>query len=201
MKKLFAASFLLLALTFNAQASTVDFEDTAANFQLDPFTSGGLTFTPISGFILTTSSRNSGSDNGTNALIAGLGHYAGDDLGGDFSFNKTDNSVFNLDSLDSGTTWFSDLVGGIGSVVITGHQLDGGTLSQTLYLNYQYANYAFGWSNLISVEVSSNSNLGYVAYDNINIDGTSVPVPAAVWLFGSALAGLVGVGKRKQAKA
>jgi hypothetical protein len=201
MKKLFAASYLLLALTFNAQASTVDFEDTAANsFQPDPFTSGELTFTPISGSIYTFSG-NPGSDNGTNALIAGWGHYAGDDFGGNFSFNKTDNSIFSLDSLDAGTTWFSDEDGGIGSVVFTGYQLDGGILTQTLYLNYQYANYAFGWANLISVDVSSNSNYGFVAYDNINIDGTSVPVPAAVWLFGSALAGLVGIGKRKQAKA
>lgn len=36
-----------------------------------------------------------------------------------------------------------------------------------------------------------------VFYDNVTIDVTAVPVPAAVWLFGSGLIGLVGVARRK----
>lgn len=36
-----------------------------------------------------------------------------------------------------------------------------------------------------------------VFYDNINVSAAAVPVPAAVWLFGSGLLGLIGVARRK----
>ena len=36
-------------------------------------------------------------------------------------------------------------------------------------------------------------------YDTAHRDTTVVPVPAAVWLFGSALIGLIGLGKRRKA--
>lgn len=39
-----------------------------------------------------------------------------------------------------------------------------------------------------------------IGYDNVGIDGaTVVPVPAAVWLFGSGLLGLIGVARKKKA--
>ena len=38
-----------------------------------------------------------------------------------------------------------------------------------------------------------------VFYDNIVIDVAAVPVPAAVWLFGSGLIGLVGVARKRNA--
>ncbi|WP_295403561.1 hypothetical protein [uncultured Thiocystis sp.] len=36
--------------------------------------------------------------------------------------------------------------------------------------------------------------------DNVRLVGTPVPVPAAAWLFGSALMGLVGVARRRSSK-
>jgi hypothetical protein len=216
MKKLFAALFLLLAFAFNALASTVNFADTAVDqIQQGPFTSGELTFTPgsVGNYYTLTPGLQSkyfivtpppGSHNGTNALLAGEGHYhysTGHDFnyGGAFSFKETNNSIFSLASLDAGTPFGSSRAG---SVVFTGHQVGGGTLTQMLSLNNPYAHYVLGWSNLVSVEVSENSNFGYVAYDNISVNAApgvnTVPVPAAVWLFGSALIGLVGSGKRKQ---
>ena len=36
-------------------------------------------------------------------------------------------------------------------------------------------------------------------YDNIVVDVTAVPVPAAVWLFGSGLIGLIGIARRRKA--
>lgn len=42
----------------------------------------------------------------------------------------------------------------------------------------------------------SGGNSGGAHWD-INMDLTAVPVPAAVWLFGSGLIGLVGVARRK----
>jgi len=51
-----------------------------------------------------------------------------------------------------------------------------------------------------TVPVGDPSNFGGVHYD-INIAGTisAVPVPAAVWLFGSGLVGLAGVARRRKA--
>ncbi len=42
------------------------------------------------------------------------------------------------------------------------------------------------------------SNIGSTGIDNINFDQTVIPVPAAVWLFGSGLLGLIGVARRKK---
>lgn len=210
MTKLVAVLFLLLAVAFNGQASTVKFEDNAIDtIQGSSIVSGELTFTPVSGYFYTYTSH-LGATNGTNGLLAGEGHYqyspsTSFDFGGGFSFNETDKSAFNLNSLDSGLSWseFST-----GSVVFTGHQASGGILTKMLSFDKAYTNFVFGWTNLLSVEVSGNLTHGYVAYDNIDVTSlantpaantvNAVPVPAAVWLFGSALAGLAGFGRRKQ---
>jgi hypothetical protein len=42
-------------------------------------------------------------------------------------------------------------------------------------------------------------NAGQVGFDNLYIDAAVVPVPAAVWLFGSGLLGLIGVARKKKA--
>ena len=49
------------------------------------------------------------------------------------------------------------------------------------------------------VPLNDPSNFGGVAY-SLSLEGTvsAVPVPAAVWLFGSGLLGLVGVARRKK---
>lgn len=55
-------------------------------------------------------------------------------------------------------------------------------------------------SSTVDHKLIVNYNAVNASYGgNINISPVgAVPVPAAVWLFGSALAGLVGVGRRKQ---
>ena len=35
-------------------------------------------------------------------------------------------------------------------------------------------------------------------FDNVRLDFSPVPIPAAVWLFGSGLLGLIGVARRKK---
>jgi len=48
-----------------------------------------------------------------------------------------------------------------------------------------------------TVPVGDPSNFGGVQYD-VFLTGTVVPVPAAVWLFGSGLLGLVGIARRRK---
>ena len=55
------------------------------------------------------------------------------------------------------------------------------------------ATLSFGFS-----ATSTDFNGSGVFYDNLNFDRVVVPVPAAVWLFGSGLLGLVGVARRRK---
>jgi hypothetical protein len=94
-------------------------------------------------------------------------------------------------------------LGGSGpaEVLITGSLAIGGDLSQSLTLSYgENRTLVFddSWSDLSSVSVAVSGEAGsqWVSADNIVV--TAVPVPAALWLFGSSLAGL-GVWRRKQA--
>jgi hypothetical protein len=60
----------------------------------------------------------------------------------------------------------------------------------------------FGWENangIGKVFFHDNPNGNYIQFDNLGFGVSAVPVPGAVWLFGSALAGLLGFGRRKQA--
>lgn len=48
-----------------------------------------------------------------------------------------------------------------------------------------------------STETTGFQDTGII-YDNLNFDAAAVPVPAAVWLFGSGVLGLVGVARRRK---
>lgn len=73
--------------------------------------------------------------------------------------------------------------------------IDWGTYSVDLMITAAMIgdNLTFGF-----VATSTNYNGSGVFYDNLNFDRVVVPVPAAVWLFGSGLLGLVGVARRRK---
>jgi hypothetical protein len=203
MKKIVSATLLLWVFSFSVQASTVNFQDTTANAQqTSSFTSGELTFAPTQGYVYTWGVQ-PGAYNGTTSLIAGFGMGVGG-----FSFKETNNNAFSLNSLFAGTSWYALGKKGKGEVVFTGHQVGGGILTQTLSLNNTYTKFLFAWTNLLSVDVSANKHYGYVAYDDIDVTQNpiventpqAVPIGAAVWLFGSALLGLFGIGRIRQTK-
>jgi hypothetical protein len=52
---------------------------------------------------------------------------------------------------------------------------------------------------LIHILESSTTDAGAIYLDDASLTVTAVPVPAAVWLFGSGLLGLIGVARRKKA--
>jgi len=47
---------------------------------------------------------------------------------------------------------------------------------------------------------SKDCSVDYFKIDNVKLTGTVVPIPAAAWLFGSALVGAVGLGRRNRKK-
>ena len=61
----------------------------------------------------------------------------------------------------------------------------------------------FGWENaggIGKVFIHDNPNGNYIQFDNLGFGAAPVPVPAAVWLLGSALAGVGAFGRRKPAE-
>ncbi len=83
-------------------------------------------------------------------------------------------------------------------IVITGSLLGGGTVQKTVVSDSvtKVISLDSSWDNLVSVEFGDFSSGTYGQHlDNIVV--TAVPIPAAAWLFVSALAGL-GCLKRKQ---
>lgn len=93
----------------------------------------------------------------------------------------SDSSYFELfnSSFDSDANLTTDWSGG--SIGIT---IDAGMVGELLQI---------GFTN-----TTDNWNPTGVFYDNLNFNAPAVPVPAAVWLFGSGLLGLVGVARRKR---
>ena len=90
-------------------------------------------------------------------------------------FNLLDEQVFDT-SADTGGIFLS------------------GQLQTILDPNWVDGKIQIGFNNLVGGYESSGR-----FYDNVNFDVAPVPVPAAVWLFGSGLLGLVGVARRKKA--
>jgi len=93
----------------------------------------------------------------------------------------SDGSFFTLGEtiLDTTSLGAGGWNGGLLSLLI-----DGGMVGETLQIGF--------------TSTASNFDASGVFYDNINVGAPAVPVPAAVWLFGSGLLGLVGVARRKK---
>jgi len=71
-------------------------------------------------------------------------------------------------------------------------------LSVTFNLNGVFGDETFtftGWDNLLYVEWVQEAD--FHQFDNIVVSVSSIP--AAIWLFGSGLLGLIGIARRKKA--
>ena len=91
---------------------------------------------------------------------------------------------------------------GDGPLTITGSLVGGGQIQTVLNVTGDWNNYVFdaGWSDLTQVLLGGTSASGFngIVVDNIaTTPGSVVPIPAAVWLFGSALAGLGWMRRRR----
>jgi hypothetical protein len=197
MKKIFATFAFAFVLPVNA--ALVDFEDLgiASGTQSNPadnfvITSGGFDFVngPTS-FIADLHIPNN-SSNAIGNTTEMISH-------GDLLMTQSGGGDFSLSSFDFGSK-FSEPAGGFS---VVGSLLGGGTVTQLF--NFDGDNTTFesfllnaSFTNLVSVNwlmVGGTQKLFNI--DNITTGPSAVPLPAAVWLFGPALLGFLGL-RRKQ---
>ncbi|MEQ1637719.1 MAG: hypothetical protein ABL903_13620 [Methylococcales bacterium] len=116
--------------------------------------------------------------------------------GGNTILTKADNSAFDIFSIDLTNYGNGNSINTL-DVTFTGSLLGGGTVSQTFAVDdfngFQTFNFT-GFTNLASVSVVTGIP-NAIEFDNINV--SAVPLPAAVWLMGSGLVGLLGLHKKQ----
>ena len=76
------------------------------------------------------------------------------------------------------------------SLVVLSHEIDVGLLGKALGIRLIHKN---------AIEQPSMDFFWWgMGFDNVSLSVSAVPVPAAVWLFGTALLGLIGFSKRRK---
>ena len=173
----------------------------------------GCTGTPLS-------NGNRFSNNGTNML--GLGFAGTENIGATYSFERTDQTQFSLISLDYAEFFeIGDFAfdANATSLVVNGVRNNLLVASETLILDlfsdgpgggvdFQTFFFSIAFQNLDAIQIGPVSTLGaggnfgnaaMALIDNITYQTVAVvPIPAAVWLFGTALIGFVGISRRRK---
>ena len=167
--------FLVMPSAF-AAGVTIDFEELAPSSDpssnLGPIVSDGFSFATESGFVV---------GEGLGFPTQGLFFCPGctltlEDISGD---------AFRLNQLD-----YSAPGAGNETISVTGFYEGGGSVTRNLLISGAVRSFQFGieWDNLTRVVFDGTSNAFANGIDNVVLN--TVPIPAAAWLFGSALAGL-----------
>jgi len=98
-------------------------------------------------------------------------------------------------SFDSAT-----VTGNSSLLIMSGFGVDDKNTGLIDYFGLGGYDFIFADTNISMEGVTIDGNSGFSGtVTNADFDNTAVPVPAAVWLFGSGLLGLVGVARRKKA--
>jgi hypothetical protein len=183
-----AAGLALLA--FNTHAVTIDFQtlehvDAAQAYHGTSYTEDGFT---LSGVDWYSNGTLHADYRGSTALLFGNQGVPG-------TLAASGGGAFNLFSID-----LAEVDPGTASVSFTGYLLGGGSVTQKFILDgsfgtgFGFQTFAFsGFTNVTSVVWSSADP--FHQFDNIV--ASTVPIPAAAWLLGSGLLGLLGVARRR----
>jgi hypothetical protein len=188
--KAFISAALLSIFATSAGAATITFEDQVL----------GETAPVTNGFTFSGSATNSAGseiavaeiavgDNGTNVFQFDYGFFC--DSGGcgyaDINMEAENGGAFSFSGADT-------FLSGVGSLTIFGYKVGGGLATDPIGTG--------DWLNLQSVSFSVSYPQAGGGYSQVfeidNISASVVPIPAAVWLFGSGL-GLLGWFRRKTA--
>jgi hypothetical protein len=188
-------------ITTATYAATIDFEGVLSDGQgrtgsdVTPYTEDGFTVTSSGS---SDFGRNdifgdgfSWNDNGSDFF-----GWCGNCTNAPFTLTLVGGGPFSLSSIDfSNMTIGSD----VGTINITGFFSGGGSTTQTFDPTVDvWTTAAFtGFEDLSSLTIAAATIGANLAMDNIVV--TAVPVPAAIWLFGSGLLGLIGIARIKAA--
>ena len=58
--------------------------------------------------------------------------------------------------------------------------------------------FSANWTNIDALSVKWSGSIGYGVMDTLSYSTSSVPLPAAVWLFGSGSLGLIGIARKRR---
>lgn len=117
-------------------------------------------------------------------------------------YSGLNNSGYRLDGYTEWSTFFG--VDGDACVTASNSCVASVLISDTAYgstSNEGWFHDSYGLSNgvdLANYQQSSGDNINYASYASHLVRVTVVPIPAAIWLFGSGLIGLIGLARRKR---
>ena len=191
-----AAVFCLISLTKYAVAAptgVVTFDDVFANSIINTYNTNGQSFSDMgltftnNGTFSAVWNNSTPHSNGTNSFI-----FSGFKTGDKVAITAQGGGPFNVLSMDMSISWYD--INATEVVDVNGSPITLVQGIQTYNLNLN------GINELDITGVPSNS--GYWLLDNINLGrgtGETVPEPATMLLFGTGLAGLVALRRKKTA--
>ena len=195
----FVISALLLAMSISASATTLDFNAVSESYYMSSYSEAGYNFTPTDdmGSLSSSVPGTYWTGNGTGRLLTWTNSTS--ETSG-FTLSNTSGSFFSLNSFDFGNGYVSGL-NPVTSLTLTGVFGGGATITE-IFSNttsaWSYISLSSLWQNLESVSFLAHGAGNRAVWDNIVLNEVStVPVPAAAWLFGSALLGFFGFSRRK----
>jgi len=190
-------SVVLLMLGSVAHAVTIDFDSTAPTYF-------GLSTYQEDGFTLTSNVPDGTLIDQNDVVRANLGIFSGGTTSQSMVWGQ--NGTISTISItnDAATPFYllaldaSSMGNTSGQLTLSGTLSGGGSVQQVLNLNSALTTYNItGLNNLSALDISFDGSASFAPFDVDNVQMSLVPVPAAVWLFGSALVGLAGWSRRR----
>jgi hypothetical protein len=197
MKVFFLIVLMTISGAANAGTVTIDFDDTLPTYF-------GLSSYQEDGFTLTSNVPDGTLIDINNVVRGNLGVFSGgtDSQSLFWGENGSESTIslaadsglaFALQALDA-----SSLGNLSGQVTLTGTVSGGGSVQQVLNLNGALTTYNItGMTDLLALDISFDGATYFAPFDLDNIQMSVVPLPAGVWLFGSAMLGLAGWSRRR----